>query len=408
MKKWISGLLALILTLAACAGCAEKPDEPSGLVNIYQEITGVEPGETLLEAGGRQFPAEMYYYWVAYNCSNLEYNINMTNAYTGAYGELFDAEQKLVWDKEFMDGLTLAQYARNQAEDMMKAYAALENAAGEYGIALTEEDKAAMAEDLASAQEQAGGQEKFQESLALMGISQESFDRISATGYLYDHMVELVEEEGSALYLEPEGYNQLAAYADHILLATKDLSTGEDLSEEEAAAKREKAEDLLDQLQGAEDLEALFTQLADEHSEDTGRASNPDGYVFGKGEMVQEFEDAANALEPGQVSGIVETTYGYHIILRKDLLKKMDESPDVKTKLANQRVTSLLDQRKADMTVELSSLLDEFDVGTFYASYTALVEARSAANNPDAAPDAGDGGDSAGNAGGSDSEGGNE
>lgn len=408
MKKWISGLLALILTLAACAGCAEKPDEPSGPVNIYQEITGVEPGETLLEAGGRQFPAEMYYYWVAYNCSNLEYNINMTNAYTGAYGELFDAEQKLVWDKEFMDGLTLAQYARNQAEDMMKAYAALENAAGEYGIALTEEDKAAMAEDLASAQEQAGGQEKFQESLALMGISQESFDRISATGYLYDHMVELVEEEGSALYLEPEGYNQLAAYADHILLATKDLSTGEDLSEEEAAAKREKAEDLLDQLQGAEDLEALFTQLADEHSEDTGRASNPDGYVFGKGEMVQEFEDAANALEPGQVSGIVETTYGYHIILRKDLLKKMDESPDVKTKLANQRVTSLLDQRKADMTVELSSLLDEFDVGTFYASYTALVETRSASNNPDAAPDAGDGVDSAGNAGGSDSEGGNE
>lgn len=52
------------------------------------------------------------------------------------------------------------------------------------------------------------------------------------------------------------------------------------------------------------------------NSEDTGLAANPDGYAFTTGEMVQEFEDATRALEPGQISGLVESSYGYHIILR--------------------------------------------------------------------------------------------
>jgi parvulin-like peptidyl-prolyl isomerase len=52
------------------------------------------------------------------------------------------------------------------------------------------------------------------------------------------------------------------------------------------------------------------------NTEDPGVASYPDGYLFQSGEMVAEFEDATAALEIGQVSGIVETTYGYHIIYR--------------------------------------------------------------------------------------------
>ena len=55
------------------------------------------------------------------------------------------------------------------------------------------------------------------------------------------------------------------------------------------------------------------------NSEDTGLAANPDGYAFTTGEMVQEFEDATRALEPGQISGLVESSYGYHIILRLPL-----------------------------------------------------------------------------------------
>lgn len=401
MKKWTSGLLALLLALSVCAGCGEKTEEPDESGNIYFEITGVKPDETLMGVGDRLFSAEMYYYWVAYNCSNLEYNLTMANAYSGGYGELFGEDGKILWDGQFLDGLTLGQYAKKQSEDVLKSYAALESAAAEYGITLTDEDKEALKKDLATAQEQAGGEEKFKESLDMMGISQETFDRISATNYLYNHLLEMVTEEGSDFYLEPEGYNQFAAYADHILLAKKDLSTNTDLSEEEAAAKRETAENLLAQLQAADDVETLFAQLADENSEDTGRASNPDGYVFGKGEMVQEFEDAAFSLEPGQISGIVETTYGYHIILRKDLLKKLEDDPELKSQLESQHLNKQLQERVEGMAVELSDKLENFDVGSFYASYMEAVQLRAGTNAPENGGTSGeDGADSA--------EGGNE
>lgn len=64
---------------------------------------------------------------------------------------------------------------------------------------------------------------------------------------------------------------------------------------------------------------ADFDKLMNEYSEDTGLASYPDGYVFTDGEMVAEFENTVKNLKVKQISDIVETTYGYHIIMRIDL-----------------------------------------------------------------------------------------
>ena len=53
-----------------------------------------------------------------------------------------------------------------------------------------------------------------------------------------------------------------------------------------------------------------------EYNEDTGENSYPHGYCFTSGSMVTEFEDACKTLEPYEVSGVVESKFGYHIILR--------------------------------------------------------------------------------------------
>ena len=60
----------------------------------------------------------------------------------------------------------------------------------------------------------------------------------------------------------------------------------------------------------------LFDQLMEQYNEDTGESSYPHGYCFTSGTMVTEFEDACKALEPYEVSGVVESQHGYHVILR--------------------------------------------------------------------------------------------
>ena len=59
-----------------------------------------------------------------------------------------------------------------------------------------------------------------------------------------------------------------------------------------------------------------FSKLAGEYSVDGSRRRGGDLGLFGRGIMVKEFERAAFGLQRGQVSGIVKTQFGYHIIKR--------------------------------------------------------------------------------------------
>ena len=335
MKKTICALLALTMVLL-CAGCGSGNNvnnnaggsgvsdhgadgEASG--NIYTDITGIAPDETLMEIDGSAIPAELYFYWLAYSCSSIEYQLLSAYNYYGAYGELVNEDNTIKWDADLTDGVTVGQFALLQAEDTLRFYAAIEAMADEQGVTLTEEDEAAIEASHEAAVEDLGSEEAFEEYLYQLGITQETFDRIATISHLFDRLTDLVLQEGSPLYLEEADYDQYGVYADHILLSTVDTATGEALPEEEAAAKLETANDLLAQLRAAEDPEALFAQLADTYSEDPGRETNPTGYIYTPGTMVQVFEDTAAALAPGEISDVVQSDYGYHIILRKDLAR---------------------------------------------------------------------------------------
>jgi peptidyl-prolyl cis-trans isomerase D len=107
--------------------------------------------------------------------------------------------------------------------------------------------------------------------------------------------------------------------ASHILLKTE--------GKDDAAVKKE-AEDLLAKIKGGAD----FAELAKQKSEDEASAKKGgDLDYFSKGQMVPEFDKVAFSLEPGQVSDVVKTQYGYHII------KVVDKKPASTKTLAEVR-----------------------------------------------------------------------
>jgi parvulin-like peptidyl-prolyl isomerase len=98
--------------------------------------------------------------------------------------------------------------------------------------------------------------------------------------------------------------------ASHILLMYKGSAR--------SSASRSKDEALtsINQLKDELAKGADFGALAREHSDCPSGQEGGDLGMFGKGAMVPEFDNAAFALEPGQVSDVVETAFGYHLIQR--------------------------------------------------------------------------------------------
>lgn len=96
----------------------------------------------------------------------------------------------------------------------------------------------------------------------------------------------------------------------HILLMTIDPATRSPLSPDKQKEKKELIQKILARARSGED----FAKLAKEFSEDPGSKDRGGEYVFGRGQMDPDFESAAFGLEPNQISDVVTTRFGYHII----------------------------------------------------------------------------------------------
>jgi len=167
--------------------------------------------------------------------------------------------------------------------------------------------------------------------LAAMYLQKEILDKITinddkARSYYKDHI---------DAFKTPEMIR-----ARHILIKTETSAT-----DEEKKKAKAKAEEVLAKIKKGED----FSKLASEVSNDPGtKDKGGDLDFFPKGTMVPAFEEVAFSLKPGEVSGIVESEYGYHLI-------KMEEKKDahlepyenIKDKVKDQ---ALQEMRKAAVT----------------------------------------------------------
>lgn len=147
-------------------------------------------------------------------------------------------------------------------------------------------------------------EKSFREALALSNLNESQFKRLLGDSLKLEELKNQVTSHVTVTIDEvKKAYEEVSA--SHIL-----ISPADDTEEAKAAAKA-KAEEILSRLKAGED----FAALAKEYSDDPGSAEDGGSLGFFKrGEMVPEFEEAAFSLNVGEISDIVETRYGYHII----------------------------------------------------------------------------------------------
>jgi peptidyl-prolyl cis-trans isomerase C len=149
-----------------------------------------------------------------------------------------------------------------------------------------------------------------------------------------------VTEDEAKKYYDENAKQVEQVRASHILIKPRLADPNSDPNEAKAAAKA-KAEDLLKQIKNGAD----FAELARANSDCPSSKQGGDLNFFGRGQMVPVFEEAAFALKPGQVSDVVESPFGYHII------KVTDRKNDTFEK-AKDNILKWLTQTKQDEFAE--------------------------------------------------------
>lgn len=261
-----------------------------------------------------------------------------------------------VWSTEIEEGKTYEDTLKEMVIDSMTTSEVIYQEAEKQKVAPTDEQ---IQEQIESFNESIKDDEDYQKQLKNIGIDEEflkyQFSRDLANANLQEKFTEeadISESEMKTYYDEnKDSYYTDTVTASHILIKTQD-DEGNELSEDKKKEAKEKAEEVLAKVKSGED----FAELAKEYSEDSSASSGGELGTFGRNKMVAEFEDAAFAMKKGEISDIVETEYGYHIIKVTDRVDKQqtfDEVKDqVKSTLASDKYNEHVEKLKEDSTIE--------------------------------------------------------
>ena len=293
-----------------------------------------------------------------------------------AHGETISPEQSSGIESQMLNRLIQIQLLMQKATDADKA-----------------DGKKKADAQIATLLERAGSQEALDRQLKGVGMTLDELrakvmQEATAMATLQDALnitvadseVEQFYTNHSADFEQPE-----QAHVRHILLMTIDPATRAPLPEDQIQSKKKQIDDILKRARAGEDFAKLATQYSeDPGSKDKGGELPP----FGRGEMVPEFEAAAFTLNTNQISDVVTTAYGYHIILLLDKIpaKKLAladkvPSPDKNTMTVADKIKDFLTQQKTEKLAQpyLENLKKQAGVEILDPDLKAAMEAAAAA-----------------------------
>ncbi|MCK4236175.1 MAG: peptidylprolyl isomerase [Candidatus Krumholzibacteria bacterium] len=229
---------------------------------------------------------------------------------------------------------------RQQAVDYAVNRVLLEEAIKKEGIEVSVDDIDSRIDDYKM---NFSSEEEFSNQLAISGMTEEGFRGEIEVGLKVEKLFaghrsgigEVSESEIRSYYDENlERFKRAERVkSSHIL-----IKVGKDESEKEKAEKRRKAAKILREIEDGAD----FAELASKYSDCPSKSKGGDLGYFGRGRMVPAFEDVAFSLGVGNVSDIVETDFGYHIIKIYD----HEKARTIPFEEARKDITAFLDNKR--------------------------------------------------------------
>lgn len=259
------------------------------------------------------------------------------------------------WENKEIEGKKAIEVAKEQAMDNAIRNALYIEAAEEAGLTLTEEENKSVQSTKEQLVQGYGSEEAYKEFLKSNKITDEFVEMMCKSSVYYNKIGQLITEETQVTDAQIEEYFEAnkadfeteTRKAKHILIATMDPTTNQPKSQEEQVKASNLSKEILSRAQKGED----FDKLMHEYSEDPGLATNPDGYVFGSGEMVPEFEQATDSVGFGEIA-FCKSDYGFHIIKRLPI-----SFEDAKQEVMNKFYGKLIDEKveawKEEFSIEI-------------------------------------------------------
>lgn len=227
--------------------------------------------------------------------------------------------------EEFYDRLT--EISGNEVLETLIAETLVDLEVEKLEIEITQEE---IDEEIAALEEQYNGEEGLNNALANSGTTMEELEEqivmnlkiqqlVAPYIEVTDEQVESYFEENIDLLGQPEQVR-----ARHILVETQ-----------------EEADEIHERIMDGED----FEELAKEHSTDGSAEEGGDLGLFGRGQMVEEFEEAAFSMEVDEISEPVESQHGFHIIKVEEKVEAVeanleDVEDDIRDTLFDQQITA--------------------------------------------------------------------
>ena len=279
--------------------------------------------------------------------SQLDDTLISIKATAAARGQNIPPEHMAMLEQQVLENLIRIQLLLTKSNDDDKA-----------------KGKEACAKRLDEIRTRAGSEEALNRQLSAVGTSREDFtakmtQECTAEAALERELKVTVSDADIKKFYDdnPSKFEQPEMVrASHILFGTRDTDTNKELPDDKKAAKHKLAEEVLKRARAGED----FAKLAKDYSEDPGSKDKGGEYIFGRNQMVHEFETTAFGLKTNEISDIITTQFGYHIIKLSEKIpaRKAALDDEVTFTSSSVLIKSSLSKAAAEMAGPFKKLSD--------------------------------------------------